>query len=196
MIFRKYRPLILKICLVAMVVLIASAGADVWSAGAKKPAESQKGKIPFPRPESHIGGWNENHGASANLDLNAGGQDGRSCLACHERNDCITCHNTQMPRNHNNFWRTRGHGLMAEGNRDRCLTCHRQDYCVRCHNETAPRSHVGNWAVRHCTWCHFSSGIVPADNCAVCHRIAPHTSASTGHTIGPQVTCIKAGCHQ
>jgi hypothetical protein len=146
------------------------------------------GRKPFPKPQSHTGNWIEYHGRSADVNW----RDARNaCLVCHERTDCISCHNVQMPRDHNNTWRTRSHGFMAEGNRDRCLTCHRQDFCVRCHNETAPRSHRGNWVVQHCTWCHYSSGFAPADNCVVCHRKALHTSAP--HNVTPQLNC--ALCH-
>jgi len=153
---------------------------------------TSQGKIPFPRPESHKGNWMEFHGASATLNYNEAGQSGKSCLTCHEWNDCITCHNTRMPRDHTNTWRTLSHGFMAEGNRERCLTCHKQDYCVRCHNETAPRTHVGNWLQRHCTWCHYSGSLAPADNCVVCHKVARHTSAP--HPVSPNLNCGL--CHK
>jgi hypothetical protein len=146
------------------------------STAAKPPAGTSAavpGKIPFPWPDSHKGNWIEYHGASAGLNLSAGES---SCLTCHERNDCIACHNTRPPRDHTNTWRTLSHGFMAEGNRERCFTCHRQDFCVRCHNETAPRSHTAGWLspARHsmgrpCTDCH-GSGRLPADACGVCHN--------------------------
>jgi len=140
------------------------------AAGAAKPlagaTAATPGKIPFPLPDSHKGGWIEFHGASAGLNLVAGEQ---SCLTCHARNDCISCHNTRPPRDHTNTWRTLSHGFMAEGNRERCLTCHRQDFCVRCHNETAPRSHTGTWLARHCTECHLPGN----SSCGVCHKKTP-----------------------
>ena len=148
----------------------ASAATAVTPMAGAAPAAPEK--IPFPRPDSHKGGWIEFHGASAGLDLSAGEQ---SCLTCHGRNDCISCHNTRPPRDHTNTWRTLSHGFMAEGNRERCFTCHRQDFCVRCHNETPPRSHTGGWVApgRHsmgrlCTDCH-GSGRLPVDSCGVCH---------------------------
>jgi hypothetical protein len=140
----------------------------------QRPAESAQKKIPFHRPQSHAGNWLQYHGASADLYVNEAGGRGKACYTCHEKNDCIDCHNTTMPRDHTNTWRTLSHGFQAEGNRDRCLMCHRQDYCVRCHNETAPRTHIGDWAARHCTWCHFGSGRKPADGCGVCHFRTPH----------------------
>lgn len=160
----------------------------------QRPAESAQKKIPFPRPQSHAGNWLQYHGASADLYFNEAGGRGKACYTCHEKNDCIDCHNTMMPRDHTNTWRTLSHGFQAEGNRERCLMCHRQDYCVRCHNETAPRTHVGNWVQRHCTWCHFDGGVAPADNCVVCHRVAPHTSAP--HPVNGNLDCMSCKAHQ
>ncbi|OGW51250.1 MAG: hypothetical protein A2078_00025 [Nitrospirae bacterium GWC2_57_9] len=148
-------------------------------------------KIPFPRPDSHRGNWIEFHGASADLHINEAGRTRKACLMCHEKNDCIICHNTRLPRDHTNTWRTLSHGFMAEGNRERCLTCHRQDFCVRCHNETAPRSHTGNWRARHCAECHFGSGNSITGACTVCHRQAVHVSAP--HPVNPAMNC--ALCH-
>ena len=151
-------------------------------------------KIPFPKPLSHDGNWLQYHGAVADVSVS---DRENGCYTCHAKHDCIECHNTIMPRDHNNTWRTMSHGFQASGNRERCLRCHRQDYCVRCHNETAPRTHRGNWIDRHCHWCHFGPGVAPADNCVVCHKQAPHTSVPVGHPpIGGQTTCIQVGCHQ
>ena len=141
-----------------MTVVVAASGAD---------------KLPFPKPDSHQGDWARNHGLHAQVDRLESGLAGNVCLTCHQRNDCIACHSQNMPRDHNNFWRTRGHGLTASVNRERCLYCHRQDYCIRCHNETAPRSHTADWANRHCQWCHIQ-GSVPGGSCGVCHKRHPH----------------------
>ena len=130
-------------------------------------------KVPFPRPDTHRGNWVENHGLDAETNLLDTGPDGRTCLVCHEKNDCISCHATRTPRDHTNYWRNQGHGMAAGANRERCFICHRQDYCVRCHNETAPRSHTANWIDRHCQWCHLEGG-VPGGSCGVCHRRSPH----------------------
>ena len=185
--FRWVRSLgaLFVLCMGAAALLVCLTG----SAAAK--GEKTASKIPFPKPQSHTGAWLEYHGRAVEPTLNPDGVSGSNCLTCHERTDCISCHNTQMPRDHSNTWRTLSHGFMAEGNRDRCKNCHRQDFCVRCHNETAPRSHVGSWRTRHCTWCHFSSGFTPADTCAVCHRKAPHTSAP--HAVTPTMDCTL--CH-
>lgn len=150
------------------------------------------GKIPFPRPESHSANWIEYHGRDVEPTMNAAGSVGNNCLICHEKTDCISCHNTRMPRDHTNTWRTLSHGFTAEGNRERCQICHRQDFCVRCHSETAPRSHLGNWTARHCMVCHFGSGLAPADSCVICHKMAPHTSAP--HNVTPALNCGL--CHK
>ena len=152
----------------------------------------QDALIPFPKPGSHKGNWLEYHGRAVGASGNSPGQPGKACLTCHEQTDCFACHTTTMPRDHNNTWRVRGHGLMADGNRERCLTCHREDYCIRCHSETAPRTHTASWRKRHCTWCHYSGSYAPADNCVVCHKSAQHTSAP--HPVNPSLNC--ASCHK
>jgi hypothetical protein len=134
----------------------------------------QAAKLPFPKPDSHRAGWLGYHGTVAPLSWNEAGQAGNSCMICHERGDCINCHNTQPPRNHTAAWRTRTHGFAAGAARERCLVCHRQDTCVRCHNETPPRTHTQGWLSDHCSWCHFGPGKSVADNCVVCHKNAFH----------------------
>jgi hypothetical protein len=176
---------VLTVLLTVMVTVLAAMGA----VGGE--AERKDVRIPFPKPSSHKGNWSEYHGKSVAAGGSSAQRPPASCLVCHDRQDCITCHTLTMPRDHTNFWRTRGHGLMAEGNRERCLMCHRQDYCIRCHNETAPRTHVGNWAQRHCTWCHYSGSFTPADNCVVCHKEARHSSAP--HPVSPSLNCTS--CH-
>jgi hypothetical protein len=167
-------------------LLLVMLGLPSLPAGAADPDGGQTApvKIPFPKPQSHKGNWIEYHGRSADVSMI---DTGNTCLVCHEKADCISCHNTKAPRDHTNTWRTLSHGFMAEGNRERCLTCHKQDFCVRCHHETAPRSHTGSWSIRHCTWCHYGSGLAPSDNCVVCHKLAAHTSAP--HNISPALNC-------
>ncbi len=172
------------------------AGQAVPSAQAAAPQ-----KIPFPKPDSHRGDWLDFHGRTVAVTGNAADVSGKTCLVCHEKNDCVSCHNTRMPRDHRSFWRTRGHGLMAGAEPERCLICHKQDYCVSCHNETAPRTHVGMWNApspagtpgrpTHCTWCHFDGGVTPADNCVVCHKQAPHATAP--HPVSGAMNCTL--CH-
>ena len=155
-------------------------------------AEGQQDtRIPFPPPSSHQGRWLEFHGRSVGAGGGSALRPEAECLICHDRKDCTGCHSIVPPRDHTNFWRTRSHGLMAAGNRERCQTCHRQDYCIRCHSETAPRTHTAGWRARHCDGCHFSGVSVPGEGCGVCHRMAPHTSAP--HPVGPTLDCRL--CH-
>jgi hypothetical protein len=149
-------------------------------------------RIPFPKPASHRANWLEYHGKAAGAEGNSPGRPGKKCLVCHDRDDCIGCHTTIMPRDHHNAWRMRGHGLAAGGNSGRCVTCHKQDYCVRCHSETAPRTHTATWRKRHCTWCHFGSGDSIAGKCTVCHKRAQHVSAP--HPVNPALNCEL--CHK
>lgn len=191
MIFSRMKTLCLALLCCALSVAAVMTVRPLPSA-AEEAGAWKGGRVPFEKPESHRGDWLRYHGTFVPLNVNEAGQRGGACYACHDRNDCIECHSTRPPRDHTNFWRTRGHGLEAASNRERCLQCHRQDYCVRCHNETAPRTHVGNWLSRHCSWCHFGPGLAPADNCVVCHRVAPHTSAP--HPVNPGVDCLT--CHR
>jgi len=143
-------------------------------------------------PDTHRAGWLRFHGTAARLNLE--GQHGKDCATCHAQQTCAECHNTRPPQDHTNFWRTRGHGLMAAGDRERCITCHRQDFCEACHNETAPRTHIGTWATgKHCPWCHLESGFSTTnDNCRACHRAIKHTTAP--HPINT-ANCFGSGCH-
>ncbi len=177
----------------AVVVLLLCAAFAAALGGAVVAAESGKkdGRIPFPPPASHQGDWLRFHGKAVAAGGAGPARPAEECLVCHGRQDCTGCHSMVMPRDHTNFWRTRSHGLMAAGDRERCRTCHQQDYCVRCHSETAPRTHTASWRNRHCGWCHFGSATAPGNNCSVCHRQAPHTSAP--HVVGPAINCSL--CH-
>lgn len=143
-------------------------------------------------PDSHRAGWERFHGTAGRL--TQAGQHGTDCFTCHAQQACEACHNTRPPQDHTNFWRVRGHGLMAAGDRERCTTCHRQDFCEACHRETAPRTHIGTWSSsRHCPWCHLSAGFSSTDeNCRVCHRTILHATAPHPINTG---NCFGSGCH-
>lgn len=184
--------LIVLCCAAALGIALSSAGrAEDASQTAPSAAAEADARIPFPKPDSHRGNWLQYHGRTVAMTGGSSAESGAACFACHGRNDCVTCHTTNPPRDHTNFWRTRGHGLAAAANSERCVNCHRQDFCVACHNETAPRTHTAAWRERHCTWCHFGGGIAPADNCSVCHTRAPHTSAP--HPVSGTLNCTL--CH-
>lgn len=121
-------------------------------------------------PPSHVRLWSELHGACSR-------KADADCSLCHSNDACIACHQTKMPRDHDNFWRVRGHGVAAQIDRERCRTCHQSDACIACHEETSPRSHVGDWGNRHCFGCHVP--LRSSESCFVCHRTTP------GHDLAP-----------
>jgi hypothetical protein len=136
-------------------------------------------------PGSHGKLWLRQHGPVA-----CSGSDRTmdDCQACHQESDCTTCHLTQAPESHTDYWRHRAHGIVAALDRASCATCHRDDSCVRCHGESRPISHTGNWGApldRHCVGCHFP---VENEGCVVCHEGTPSHALATpkppDHTPG------------
>ena len=144
-------------------------------------------------PASHATDWTREHGRAVRRE---GDADAANCTLCHARSACQTCHHTEMPGDHTNYWRRRGHGVAVAVDRDRCSTCHQADSCERCHSQTAPLSHTAGWGSptdRHCITCHFPLGA--GTGCTTCHRGAPsHALAAPmppGHT--PGMNCRQ--CH-
>jgi hypothetical protein len=136
-------------------------------------------------PPSHRDDWTRYHGSYVR-----GRAPSRSdqCALCHQQSECTTCHQIELPANHNNYWRRRGHGLTASMDRDGCVTCHDSDSCQRCHEETRPVSHVGSWGApkdRHCLECHEP---LRATSCGVCHEGTPSHDQATplppDHSLG------------
>lgn len=85
----------------------------------------------FTPPASHDSHWPETHGRMMDF------QDRDECLWCHQEETCFTCHSVQKPRNHNNLFRRKTHGILASFDRGRCLVCHRNDECMVCHQASA-----------------------------------------------------------
>ena len=128
------------------------------------------------RPPSHTNAWRHNHGMTVR-----GGSEGAAtdCMLCHSESTCNTCHQVEMPANHNNLWRLKTHGTIAGMDRQTCLTCHRSDFCERCHEETLPLSHKGMWGApldQHCLSCHFP---LRSNACSVCHKGTPSHKEAT-----------------
>jgi len=143
-------------------------------------------------PPSHRANWKRYHGGQVR-----GRSPERSdqCVLCHKPSECTTCHQIELPENHNNYWRRRGHGLTASMDRDSCVTCHDSDSCQRCHDDIRPLSHVGGWGEpndRHCLACHEP---LRGTSCRVCHAATPSHDLATplppDHT--PSMNC--RGCH-
>lgn len=130
-------------------------------------------------PLTHDGNWDTQHG----LAVRGGGcpeQTVDRCDICHTEASCVSCHKTEMPVNHNSYWRTRSHGLTARMDRDNCAACHEVDYCSRCHETAEPQSHNGLWGDTkntHCFGCHISEA---EQSCYLCHR-----SGAPSHVLAP-----------
>jgi hypothetical protein len=143
-------------------------------------------------PPSHAQSWKKMHGQVAR---GAGDAIDERCSLCHTESTCTTCHMSEMPGNHDNFWRIKGHGIAAEIDRVNCMACHRPDSCERCHADTLPLSHVGTWGApldTHCLSCHFP---LQSETCVVCHKGTPSHQTATplppGHN--PGMNCRQ--CH-
>jgi len=121
-------------------------------------------------PDSHERSWTELHGRMVRARDPA--LENR-CSLCHEESSCAQCHAVEPPRNHDNHWRLRGHGLMARMDRDNCAVCHEPAECNRCHDQARPASHTGMWGGQrstHCLSCHFP---LRGESCAACHQGTP-----------------------
>lgn len=124
-------------------------------------------------PKNHTQSWTRYHGNHAWFE--SGAKHGYECSTCHQKESCVDCHVTTTPKDHTQFFKTRGHGIIASGFTERCQTCHRQDSCVSCHQETAPRNHRGKWLQEgHCLSCHAGSNSSVDSNCKVCHPAPIH----------------------
>lgn len=145
-------------------------------------------------PPSHLRSWDVRHGQV----VRAGDEASvHRCDLCHsEETSCQACHQVQMPRNHTNFWRRRGHGVAVSMDRTSCMTCHRSDFCERCHLSTVPVSHTGSFGApqnRHCTQCHFP---LQDNGCITCHKGTPSHAMSTPLPLdhNPAMNCRQ--CHR
>jgi hypothetical protein len=143
-------------------------------------------------PDTHGHMWTRVHGKVCR---GAETNSINDCSLCHTETSCTQCHQEEPPADHNNFWRERAHGLIAQLDRARCATCHTTDFCVRCHQETEPRNHVGSFGgtqSNHCVSCHFP---LQSSSCATCHEGTPSHLMATplppGHT--PALDCRS--CH-
>lgn len=127
------------------------------------------------KPGTHDAAWKRGHGEHL-LACPRESRDRSSadrCELCHDPKTCMGCHLQEEPRSHTNYFRVRGHGILASIDRDRCWTCHRDDSCTRCHESTAPRSHRAGWGSptdNHCLACH-QQGV--GQSCATCHKGTP-----------------------
>jgi hypothetical protein len=128
------------------------------------------------KPPSHTSNWKRLHGRAVRADTGATAQ---RCELCHKESSCETCHMAETPENHTNYFRRRGHGIVASMDRQTCAACHTPDSCDRCHRETQPQNHGGGWGApkdRHCITCHEP---LRNETCFVCHKdTASHSQAT------------------
>jgi len=123
------------------------------------------------KPENHNHAWIKVHGEDVMDDFLD--RDWYTCKNCHEESYCNSCHRIEAPRNHNQPWRQRSHGLAAEVDRMKCSVCHEEHFCIRCHKHSTPRSHRGSWGDpqnRHCNYCHTP---LESTSCFTCHKTSP-----------------------
>ena len=128
-------------------------------------------------PRTHAGGWDQFHGLGVrnNSQLTVD-----RCDMCHEESTCTSCHQETLPRNHNNYWRQRAHGLTASLDRQNCSACHTPNYCDRCHTTAQPLTHNGLWGSTkntHCMNCHTSGA---QQSCSTCH-----INGAPSHALAP-----------
>ncbi|MCA8953525.1 MAG: hypothetical protein KDE27_28695 [Planctomycetes bacterium] len=120
------------------------------------------------QPPSHARDWLRGHGTTVRF---GSALSADRCELCHEQTaGCTDCHARMAPRNHNQTFRLRTHGLLASADRSRCLTCHHTDSCAQCHQSTRPQSHRGGFGgaqQRHCVSCHLP---VEQSSCTLCHQ--------------------------
>ncbi len=121
-------------------------------------------------PPSHLLQWKKLHGQTVRAHDAATASD---CAMCHQESTCASCHAAEAPADHGNYFRRRGHGLVARMDRDSCATCHRSDSCDACHQDTRPVSHTGLFGgsrSNHCVGCHLP---LATNECITCHKGTP-----------------------
>jgi hypothetical protein len=136
------------------------------------------GRTKETKPTWHDVIWQTEHGKNIKK---LGFDIGNNCLLCHTESTCSNCHAINAPKDHNNFFRLKGHGLAMGLDRSKCSTCHRTDFCRRCHSQTRPQDHAAAFGAplnRHCLSCHYPINSAGAQRCVVCHTGTPsHASA-------------------
>ena len=127
-------------------------------------------------PPNHRTNWKRLHGE---IVRECKRDTASRCEMCHKESGCTACHQTELPDNHNGFWRRRGHGLAASMDRQNCATCHQASSCDLCHQETKPQNHTSGFGSpndRHCMSCHQPLG---NESCVVCHKSTPSHALAT-----------------
>jgi hypothetical protein len=146
--------------------------------------------------DAHRPGFSKDHRQEAM-------QQDATCSACHDRSECITCHQgVTRPLEFHRGNYLLAHAVEARRGTPDCSACHRaQSFCVGCHERSgigtrapsefgaAPGSfHPANWATSHardakrniqtCASCHRE------DDCLRCHSAEPMSMRASPHPKG------------
>lgn len=143
-------------------------------------------------PESHAHSWMKFHGQAVRKDSGAPADD---CSLCHGESTCNQCHFEQPPEGHTNFFRLRGHAVLARLDRRSCATCHRTDICSRCHEQVLPQNHTGMFGGVRSTHCYGCHEPLASTGCFTCHKDTPShlTATPLPPSHNPALDCRQ--CH-
>jgi ribosomal protein L40E len=129
--------------------------------------------VPTPAASPYSTPWQATHGADIKRTHGMG--DLTTCKACHSAEQCLACHNTEMPHP-SNFMLEHGVASLDAEEAD-CLQCHRQSLCDDCHQVDMP--HGEGYLEEHsvevrdrgdqvCVRCHTE------ESCLDCHLLHTH----------------------
>jgi hypothetical protein len=142
-------------------------------------------------PGTHEENWKRQHGRVVRSHAQ---ETIQRCSMCHTESSCLQCHKEEAPQSHTQYFRDRGHAMLASLDRQSCVACHTSDSCDRCHSEVRPPTHVGNWGgtlSTHCLSCHFP---LTSAGCVACHKSTPdHLSTPKPDDHTPVMICRQ--CH-
>lgn len=129
------------------------------------------------KPEDHKANWKQLHGKAMGFLTK---DSAERCETCHTQEWCFRCHRQEKPRNHNNYWKERGHTIAVDLDRQSCKVCHNPEFCIRCHRAAAPDVVVhsrNSYSQARCVYCHYRTG--PQNN----SRMPPHRSPGFVHCL-------------
>ncbi|MDY0059491.1 MAG: cytochrome c3 family protein [Myxococcota bacterium] len=133
-------------------------------------------------PRSHDQGWLTGHRDEARFAA-------ASCTACHQRADCLDCHEgRRYPGFHPGNWLL-SHGLAQRTQATQCASCHQSDQCRACHQQRGVTQdafaqpslmfHPAGWTVERSPRFHGIAGRRDLVSCIACHR-EPDCARGTG----------------
>ena len=100
-----------------------------------------------------------------------------SCITCHERTFCASCHGVELPHDMNTFPHLHGGEAISAG--DACVKCHAQTFCDSCHSIEMP--HPEGFLAEH----RATSEQAQQETCPRCHVSEDCENCHTSHTHAP-----------